>query len=80
MEMWTTYADHISRTGSLVPPRKLVNVKPNSQIIDHSACPIRFTVANIGEYELENLYLFINIETPNVMFAKDDKVTGVNFR
>ena len=83
MEMWTTYADHISKTGSLVPPRELVNVKPYSQIIDHSACPMRFTVANIGEYELENLYLFINIETPNVTFAKDnkeDKVTGVNFK
>jgi hypothetical protein len=83
MELLSTYVNHINRTGNLVPPSKIVNIKPYSQIIDHSACPMRFTVANIGEYELDNLFLFINIETPNVTFTNDNienKGIGINLK
>ncbi len=82
MELLSSYVDHISKTGNIVPSDNLVSIKSYSQIIDHSACPMRFTVANIGEYELDNLYLFIKIETPNVSFTKDNrenKGIGINF-
>ena len=83
MEMLSSCANRISRAGNVVTPNKLVNIKQYSQIIDHSACPMRFTVANVGEYELDNLYLFINIETPNVTFRDDNienKGIGVSFK
>lgn len=83
MELLTSYANHISKTGNLTPPSRLVNIKPYSQIVDHSACPMRFTVANIGELELDNLYLFVNIETPNVTFTKENvenRGIGVDFK
>lgn len=83
MDVLSTYVKHINKTGKWVPPSKLVNVTTYSQIIDHSACPMRFTVANIGGYELDNLFLFVKIETPNVTFVndnKEDKVLGVNLK
>lgn len=82
MDVLSTYIKHINKTGKWVPPSKLVNVTTYSQIIDHSACPMRFTVANIGGYELDNLFLFVKIETPNVTFVndnKEDKVFGIKF-
>lgn len=83
MDALSTYVKHISKTGKWVPPSKLMSVTTYSQIIDHSACPMRFTVANIGGYELDNLFLFVKIETPNVTFVddnKEDKVFGLNFQ
>ena len=83
MDVLSTYINHINKTGKWVPPSKLVNVTTYSQIIDHSACPMRFTVANIGGYELDNLFLFVKIETPSVTFIndnKEDKFLGLKFQ
>lgn len=73
IELLSTYARHIGRTGSLVPPKNIVGVKTYSFVINHAACPIRLTVANIGEKELDNLFLFANIETPEVTFVQSNR-------
>lgn len=72
VELLSTYARRIGRTGSLVPPENIVGVQTYSAVINHTACPIRLTVANIGENELNNLFLFADIETPGVTFIQNN--------
>lgn len=73
IELFTKYANHISKSGNLVPPKNVVGVKPYSVVINHAACPIRLTVGNIGEKELNNLFLFADIETPGVTFTTNNE-------
>ncbi len=72
IEMMSSYFSSIQKTGSFTPPQNLINVKTYSQIINHASCPIQMVVTNIGECEIENIYLFVEIDTPGVVFSNDN--------
>lgn len=67
------YVDSISKTGSLIPPAGLTSMRTYSEKINHSMCPIKLAVSNIGERALENLYLFLKLDDSGATFAKSNR-------
>ena len=48
-------------------------VHTSKEFINHGACPINLAVHNIGMSTLENLNLYVHIETPGVIIAEKNK-------